>query len=95
MATKSALTHGKTYTRREMGGYLIGMFGQNLIYQIVNTGLYFYFQNVIAPKAQMKLWTLLVSAKQTSPELDIPEGVFYSDIDGYNIYVKKKDRAYK
>ena len=30
--------------------------------------------------------------KQTSPELDIPEGVFYSDIDGYNIYVKQKDR---
>ena len=52
----------------------------------------FYFQNVIAPKAQMKLWTLLVSMKQTSPELDIPEGVFYSDIDGYNIYVKAKDR---
>jgi lipopolysaccharide export system permease protein len=52
----------------------------------------FYFQNVIAPKAQMKLWTLLVSMKQTSPELDIPEGVFYSDIDGYNIYVKQKDR---
>ena len=52
----------------------------------------FYFQNVIAPKAQMQLWTLLVSMKQTSPELDIPEGVFYSDIDGYNIYVKKKDR---
>ena len=52
----------------------------------------FYFQNVIAPKAQTKLWTLLVSMKQTSPELDIPEGVFYSDIDGYNIYVKQKDR---
>ena len=52
----------------------------------------FYFQNVIAPKAQMQLWTLLVSMKQTSPELDIPEGVFYSDIEGYNIYVKKKDR---
>ena len=55
-------------------------------------GISFYFQNVIAPKAQMKLWTLLVSMKQTSPELDIPEGVFYSDIDGYNIYVKQKDR---
>ena len=52
----------------------------------------FYFQNIIAPKAQMKLWTLLVSMKQTSPELDIPEGVFYSEIDGYNIYVKKKDK---
>ena len=55
-------------------------------------GMSFYFQNVVAPKAQTKLWTLLVSMKQTSPELDIPEGVFYSDIDGYNIYVKKKDR---
>lgn len=30
--------------------------------------------------------------KQKSPEVDIPEGVFYSDIDGYNIYVKQKDR---
>ena len=47
MATKTALAHGKTYTRGEMAGYMIGMFGQNLIYQIVNTGLYFYFQNVI------------------------------------------------
>ena len=55
-------------------------------------GTSFYFQNVIAPKAQKQLWTLLVSMKQTSPELDIPEGVFYSDIEGYNIYVKKKDR---
>jgi len=52
----------------------------------------FYFQNVIAPKAQLKLLTLLVSMKQTSPELDIPEGVFYSEIEGYNIYVKHKDR---
>ena len=26
--------------------------------------------------------------KQTSPELDIPEGVFYDEIEGYNIYVK-------
>ncbi len=51
-----------------------------------------YFQNVIGPKAQKQLWTLLVSMKQKSPELDIPEGVFYSDIDGYNIYVKQKDR---
>ena len=52
----------------------------------------FFFQNVIGPKAQKELWTLLVSMKQKSPEVDIPEGVFYSDIEGYNIYVKKKDR---
>lgn len=36
----------------------------------------FYFQNVVGPYAQIKLWTLLLSMKQTSPELDIPEGSF-------------------
>ena len=63
-----------------------------IIFCVMLCGMSFYFQNIVAPKAQTKLWTLLVSMKQTSPELDIPEGVFYSDIDGYNIYVKKKDR---
>jgi len=52
----------------------------------------FYFQNVIGPHAQTKLWTLLISMKQKSPELDIPEGVFYDEIEGYNLYVKHKDR---
>ena len=52
----------------------------------------FFFQNVVGPKAQKELWTLIVSMKQKSPEVDIPEGVFYSDIDGYNIYAKQKDR---
>ncbi len=52
----------------------------------------FYFQNVIAPKAQVKLYTLLFSMKQKSPELDIPEGVFYDEIEGYNLYVKHKNR---
>ena len=54
--------------------------------------LSFYFQNVVGPKAQTKLWTLLLSMKQKSPEVDIPEGVFYDEIDGYNLYVKQKDR---
>lgn len=52
----------------------------------------FYFQNVIGPNAQAKLWTLLLSMKQKSPEVDIPEGVFYDEIDGYNLYVKHKNR---
>lgn len=52
----------------------------------------FYFQNVIGPKAEAKLYTLLISIKQKSPELDIPEGVFYDEIEGYNLYVKHKDR---
>ena len=33
----------------------------------------FYFQNVIGPNAQVKLYTVLYSIKQTSPEVEIPE----------------------
>ena len=52
----------------------------------------FYFQNVISPNAWTKLGTLMISMKQKSPELDIPEGVFYSEIPDYNLKVGKKDR---
>ncbi len=51
----------------------------------------FYFQNDLMPKIQVKLWGLMLSVRQKSPELDIPERVFYDQIEGYNIYVEKKD----
>lgn len=51
----------------------------------------FYFQNNIMPVVQVKLYTLLYSMRQKSPELDIPEGVFYKEISGFSVYVKKKD----
>ncbi|MBR6169513.1 MAG: LptF/LptG family permease [Bacteroidaceae bacterium] len=51
----------------------------------------FYFQNKISPEANKQLYTLLWSMRQKSPELDIPEGIFYSDIPGYNLYVERKD----
>ena len=51
----------------------------------------FFFQNYAMPVVQVKLYTLLWSMRQKSPELDIPEGVFYSEITGYNVYVKHKD----
>lgn len=52
----------------------------------------FFFQNYVLPVAQAKMWTLLYSVRQKSPELEIPEGVFYDQIPGYNFYVEKKDR---
>ncbi len=52
----------------------------------------FFFQNNIIPVAQVKMYTLLFSAKQKSPELEIPEGVFYDQITGYNLFVKEKNR---
>ncbi len=55
----------------------------------------FYFQNNAMPKVQVKLMSLLVSFKQKSPELSIPEGAFYSEINGITIYVKSKDNERK
>ncbi len=51
----------------------------------------FYFQNKVGPEATKQLATLVWSMKQKSPELEIPEGIFYSEIPGYNLYVHHKD----
>lgn len=52
----------------------------------------FYFQNIISPIAQVKLVTILLSMRQKSPELDIPEATFYKEISGFSVYVKKKEK---
>jgi len=51
----------------------------------------FYFSDNILPKAQTKLWTLIFSLRQKSPELEIPTGEFYDGISGYHIYTEEKD----
>ncbi|MBR1889027.1 MAG: LptF/LptG family permease [Alloprevotella sp.] len=51
----------------------------------------FYFQNKTAPDAQLHLRTMLWSLKQTSPALEIPEGVFYNGIPGFSLYTTRKD----
>ena len=51
----------------------------------------FYFQNYIGPNANMHIAQLLISMKQKSPELEIPEGIFYDGIPQTNLYVEKKD----
>lgn len=52
----------------------------------------FFFQNDVLPGAQVKMWTLVFSIRQKSPELEIPEGVFYDQIPGYNLFVGSKNR---
>lgn len=58
---------------------------------ILITGVSFYFQNKTAPEATISMRTLLISMKQTSPAVEIPEGVFYNGVPGVNLYVQKKD----
>lgn len=63
-----------------------------VVLMLLLTVVSFHFQNVIAPKAQNRLMSLLYSIRQKSPELDIPEGVFYDGVQGMNLFVRHKDR---
>ncbi len=51
----------------------------------------FFFSNNVLPITQKKMTALLYSIKNTSPEVEIPTGEFYSGIQGYNIYVRNKE----
>lgn len=51
----------------------------------------FYFQNTIAPDAQKHIFQMILSMKQKSPELEIPEGIFYNGIPQTNLYVERKN----
>lgn len=51
----------------------------------------FFFQNNVLPVAQTKMWTLLFSVRQKSPEVEIPEKSFYDQIPNMNLYVDGKN----
>lgn len=70
---------------------LIQSFRSLILLTVIISGISFYFQNNIGPNANMKIGQLLMSMKQKSPELEIPEGVFYDGIPNSNLYVQKKD----
>ena len=62
-----------------------------IVIVILITGVSIVFQEKIGPDANKNLTQLLISMKQKSPELEIPEGVFYDGIPNTNLYVQKKD----
>ena len=70
---------------------LMQAFRPLIIIAVMMTGVSFYFQNVVGPKANQDFYRLLLGMKQKSPEVEIPEGQFYSGIPSANIYVQKKN----
>ena len=70
---------------------LIQAFRSLIVIVCCITAASFFFQNDVGPNSQKHIAQLLISMKQKSPELEIPEGVFYDGIPQTNIYVQKKD----
>lgn len=93
----SLMTYGNLGESSELtaikasGISLIQSFRSLIVIVLLITGASFYFENNIGPNSQMHLAQLMLSMKQKSPELEIPEGVFYDGIPQTNIYVDKKD----
>ena len=70
---------------------LMQAFRSLIVITLIITCGSFYFQNNVGPDSNMKIAQLLISMKQKSPELEIPEGIFYDGIPNCNLYVQKKD----
>ena len=51
----------------------------------------FFFQNNLLPIAQSRMYTLLFSVRQKSPEVEIPERSFYDQIPNMNLYIEHKN----
>ncbi|MBQ6191843.1 MAG: LptF/LptG family permease [Bacteroidaceae bacterium] len=84
--------HFELLSMKSAGIPLIRILAPLIIVAALISGASFVFQNKVSPYAVRELSRLAWSMKQKSPELEIPEGVFYSEIPGYNLYVEHKDR---
>ena len=84
--------HFELLSMKSAGIPLIRILAPLIFVSALICGASFVFQNRVSPYATRELSRLAWSMKQKSPELDIPEGIFYSEIPGYNLYVEHKDR---
>ena len=66
-----------------------------MVFLICITVVAFFFQNDIIPISQVKMYTLLYSVRNKSPELEIKSGTFNQDMRGTSIYVREKDKKDK
>ena len=62
-----------------------------LFYSVVCISLFaFYFSNYMLPLANLKMSALIYDIRHQKPTMAIKEGIFYNEIDGYNLRVGKK-----
>jgi lipopolysaccharide export system permease protein len=57
---------------------------------VILTGIAFYINNNLVPKAALEAYSLLYDIKQKKPALDLREGAFYNGLPDISIKVSKK-----
>ncbi len=63
-----------------------------LIVALIISVFSFWFNNNIAPWANLKAYSLLYDIKSSKATLNIKEGIFYNDLPGHSIKVDKKEK---
>jgi lipopolysaccharide export system permease protein len=60
------------------------------LFVVMLTGIAFYVNNNLVPKAALEAYSLLYDIKQKKPALDLREGAFYNGLPDISIKVNKK-----
>lgn len=92
MTFGSLAEHYELVAMKSSGLSLLRIMLPLIIFICFVAGGAFYFNNTIAPLANLKFKSLLWDVTHTKPSLELKEDVFYNGIDGYSIRVGKKDR---
>ena len=66
-----------------------------MIFLIMVSIVAFFFQNDIIPVSKVKMYTLLNSVRNKSPELEIPDGTFFNGLNGKSIICEKDKKDKK
>lgn len=82
--------HYELVAMKSSGLSLIRIMLPLIIFICLLSGGAFYFNNTIAPLANLKFKSLLWDVTHTKPSLELKEGVFYNGIEGYSIRVSDK-----
>jgi len=75
---------------KSAGISLVRILGPIFCFVVILTGVAFYANNDLVPKAALEAYSLLYDIKQKKPALELREGTFYRGIDNLSIKVNKK-----
>lgn len=75
---------------KSLGISLVRSLAPIFIFVLLLTGIAFYANNYLVPKAALEAYSLLYDIKQKKPALDLREGVFYNSIPDLSIKVNDR-----
>jgi lipopolysaccharide export system permease protein len=82
--------HFELTAMKSAGISLIRVLMPIFAFALILTGVAYYSNNYIVPKANLEAFSLLYDVKQKKPSMELKEGTFYNGIENYSIKVGEK-----